>query len=162
MRDSSLSVHVCLQTLDPSKSSVTQAPIYLRCQHLWRPEYVSTIQLCTSACTRADLNVMPPMLLYWPSMSEAHIGGTAVEAVPCHEYFHYMLLLCDGWQQGGSVIKWCLEWKCGWSKDVSLNSSMWKTWHPLTFINTCRTSVETKQWMWAQWGSEWCLSAMIL
>jgi len=26
--------------------------------------------------------------------------------------FHCMLLLCDRWQQRGSLTQWCLTWKC--------------------------------------------------
>ena len=40
------------------------------------------------------------------------------------------------------------------SKGVSLNSSMLKKWHPLTFIGTCWAFLETNQWMWAQWDNE--------
>jgi len=40
--------------------------------------------------------------------------------------FLYILLLCDRWQQRGSLTKWYLTWKCVWSKVVSLNSFMWK------------------------------------
>jgi len=76
--------------------------------------------------------------------------------------FHCMLLLCDRWQQRGTLTQWRLTWKCVWNKGVSLNSSMWKKWHPLTFIDACWTFMETKQWMWAQWGSRWCFSAMAI
>jgi len=75
--------------------------------------------------------------------------------------FPYILLLYNRWQQRGSLIDWCLTWKCGWSKDVSLNSSMHKKWHPLTFIDACLTFMEIKQWMWAQWGGGWWVSAMV-
>ena len=40
--------------------------------------------------------------------------------------FHCILLLCDRWQQRGSLTEWYLTWKCVWSKDVSLNSSVQK------------------------------------
>lgn len=73
----------------------------------------------------------------------------------------YMLLPCDRWQQRGSLTKWCLTWKCGWSKSVSLNSSMQKAVYPLTFINALWMFMETKQQMWAQWGSQWCLSTAV-
>jgi len=68
--------------------------------------------------------------------------------------FYYILLLCDRWQQRSSLAKWCLTWESEWNKDVELNSSM-KKWHPLTFINTCWTFMETRQLMWTQWGHEW-------
>jgi len=50
---------------------------------------------------------------------------------------YYILLQSDRWQQRGSLTEWHLTWKCIWSKGASLNSSMWKTWDPLTFINAC-------------------------
>ena len=64
---------------------------------------------------------------------------------------HYILLHCDKWQQRGTLTEWHLTWKYMWSKGVSLNSSMWKKWHPLTFTDTYWTLMETKQWMWTQW-----------
>ena len=48
--------------------------------------------------------------------------------------FLYVLLPCDRWQQRGSLSQQCLTWKCRWSKGVSLNASMQKKRHPLTFI----------------------------
>jgi len=32
--------------------------------------------------------------------------------------------------------------------------------HPLTFIGSCWTFLVTNQWMWAQWGGGWCISAV--
>ena len=75
--------------------------------------------------------------------------------------FRYILVLWDRWQKRDSLTTWHLTWKCVWSKGVSLNPSMWKKWHPLTFISAWQTFLETNQWMWAQWGSGWCLSAMV-
>ena len=73
----------------------------------------------------------------------------------------YILLLCNRWQQRGSLTEWCLTWKHRWSKGVELNSSMWKKKHPLTLIDICWTFMETKQWVWAQWGGGWCFSAAV-
>ena len=36
----------------------------------------------------------------------------------------YILLMYNRWQQRGSLTKWCLTWKCVWSKGMALNSSM--------------------------------------
>ena len=33
--------------------------------------------------------------------------------------FYYVLLLCDRWQQRGTLTEWWLTWKCVWSKGVS-------------------------------------------
>ena len=74
---------------------------------------------------------------------------------------HYILLLCDRWQQRNSLTNWHLTWKWVWSKSMSLKSSMWEKWHLLTFPDTCWTFKETKQWMWAQRGSGWCISAVV-
>ena len=76
--------------------------------------------------------------------------------------FHYVLSLCGRWQQRGSLTKWCLTWKCRWSKGVEFNSSIQKRLHPLIFINACWTFMETKQWMVTQWGDGWCIPAMVM
>ena len=65
---------------------------------------------------------------------------------------HYVFLLCDRWQQRGSLTKWHLKWQCEQSKGVELNSSIWKKWRPLTFISACWMLMETKKWRWAQWS----------
>jgi len=75
--------------------------------------------------------------------------------------FRYILLLCDRWQQRGSLTEWHLTWKCMWNKGVSLNPSMWKKMHLLSFSTTYWTFVETKQWIAALWGIGWCFSAVI-
>ena len=38
---------------------------------------------------------------------------------------------------------------------------MGKKWHPQTFTDTCWKLMETEQWMWAQWGSGWCVSVVV-
>ena len=72
---------------------------------------------------------------------------------------HYMLLPCDRWQQRGSVTEYHLTWKCVRSKDVSLNSSLWKKLQPLTFTQDCWMFMESKQWNWAQRGGGVCFSS---
>ena len=73
---------------------------------------------------------------------------------------HYILLPCNRWQHRSSLTKWRLTWKCMGRNGVSLNSSMWKTWHSLAFTDACWMFLKTKQWIWAQWGSGWCISAV--
>ena len=68
-----------------------------------------------------------------------------------------MLLLCDRWQQRGTLTKQFPTWKCVWSKDLSLSSSMWRKWYQLIFMDACWMFMQTKQWMWAQWGGGWCV-----
>ena len=63
--------------------------------------------------------------------------------------FCYGLLLCDRWQQRGSLTQWCLTWECRWSRGVELNSSMWRKWYQLTFVDTCwaqTADVNTVRW----------------
>ena len=64
----------------------------------------------------------------------------------------------DG-SRGALLTKWCLIWKCVWSKRVELNSSMLKKWLQLIFINACWIFMENKECMWAQRCSGWCVSA---
>ena len=35
---------------------------------------------------RTSQKVMSPILLYWPTVSEVDVGGTAVEVEPSHQY----------------------------------------------------------------------------
>ena len=68
--------------------------------------------------------------------------------------------MTDGQQSSSLRVKWCLIWKCIWSKGMELNSSRWKILYSTTFIDACCTFMETKQWMWTQWGSGWYSSAV--
>ena len=82
---------------------------------------------------------------------EADGGGMAVKTEPLHQFS--ISLLCNRWQQRGTLTKWLLTKKCIWSKGVSLNFSICKKkWHPLTFIDVCWVFMETKEWLLAQWG----------
>ena len=81
---------------------------------------------------RAALKIMPPILLHWSKTSEADGGGMAEEVEPSHQYSINMLLLCNRWQQRGSLTKCHLT-----EKKVFGKSSMGKKWHPLIFINAC-------------------------
>ena len=73
--------------------------------------------------------------------------------------FHYILLLCDKWQQMDSLAQWYLTWKSVWNKGVELNSFMKKKLHPVAFIDASWTFMELKQWMWTQVMGvfeQWC------
>ena len=62
--------------------------------------------MCSPKCMSVDSKVMPPILLYWPMMSEADAGGMAVEVEPSHQYsVTFCCDLTDGsrgvvWQNG--------------------------------------------------------------
>ena len=51
--------------------------------------FISTCESCSVnpfVITRAAPKVMPPILLCWPTTSEADVGGMAVEVEPSHQY----------------------------------------------------------------------------
>ena len=51
---------------------------------------------------RSALKVMPPILLYWPMISQTNVGDTAVEIEPSHRYpITFCCCVADG--SGGAV-----------------------------------------------------------
>ena len=58
---------------------------------------------------KANLTVMPPILLCWP-MTQVVVSGMALKAEPFNQY-SATLLLCNRWQQRGSLGIWHLTWK---------------------------------------------------
>ena len=103
---------------------------------------------------------MPPILLCWPTTSEADYGGMTAEVEPSCQYSITFYCYVTVGRGGAVLTTWCLTWKCVWSKDVKFTSFIQKRWHPLTFVNACWTRIETKQWMWGQWGGGWYISAV--
>ena len=108
---------------------------------------------------RIALKVMSPILLCWPLTSKADVGGT-VEDEPSQQY-SITFCCCDTDGSRGAV----------WQNDIchgNASKAKVRNWippcrkklHPLTFISACRTFMETKQWIWAQWGAEWCISVV--
>ena len=83
-----------------------------------------------------------------PTTSEADVGDMTGQVETSHQYS--ILLPHNRGQQRGSLKKWHLIQKCIWSKGVSLNSSIQKKWHLLTFISAWWMFMETKQKMWAE------------
>ena len=118
------------------------------------------LTLKDSGDMKAVPKVTPLILLSWPMTSEADVGDTAGRVDPSHQYSVKILLLCDRWQERGSLTEWHQTWKCLWSKGMQLNYSMGKKWHPLIFTDTPWMLIETKQWMWAQRSSGRCVSAV--
>jgi len=91
-----------------------------------------------------------------PTLSEVNVDGISVEVELSHQH---------------SIIFWCCEvdsnkwaawkkWQWVWGKGVLWNSSMKKKFHQLTFIKAWCIFMETKQWIWVQWDSGWCISAV--
>jgi len=51
---------------------------------------------------RAALKVMPPILLYWPTISEMNVGSMAVEVEPSYQY---SIIFCCCVTERGSLKK---------------------------------------------------------
>ena len=114
-------------------------------------------------CTRAAPKVMSPILLCWLTTPETNIGVMEAKVEPSVQYsLHFVAtrqMAAEG-QSDTMVYEAQHSWKCGESKGMERSSSTEKKLHPLTFINTCWVFLETKQWMWTQWGSGWCISVL--
>jgi len=92
-------------------------------------------------------------------MSAVDVGGMAVEVEPSHQYS--IKFCCCGADSSRRAVWKSGVW-CGSTHDTKVwSSSMWKKLCPLTCIDFCWTLVETKQWMWAQWGGGWYISAVV-
>jgi len=92
-----------------------------------------TLSFC---CRRAASKVMSSTLLCWPITIRGRCWWYGSRGWTFPPIPHYMLLLCNQWQQRGSLTEWCLTRKCIWSTGVAWISSMQKKYHPLTFINS--------------------------
>ena len=91
--------------------------------------------------------VTPSILLYWPMKSEVNVGVMAVEAEPSHQHSItccYHVTDCHGG---------CMKQKCHWIPPCGKIE--------VTFIDVCWMFMETKQWMWVQWSSGWCISTVV-
>ena len=97
---------------------------------------------------------MPPILLCLPTMSEADVGGMAVEVEPSWKYF---ITFCCCATDGSRGAVWQNGVWHGHVSEAKVKSSMRKQQHLLTVINSCWTFMETKQWMRKQWGGWWCV-----
>lgn len=81
----------------------------------------------------------------WPMSSKVNVGHTAIEVENSLKYSITFCCHVKEGSEGGSLTNGCLTWKLVRSKDVSLNSSVWKMWHPLTFIAACWLSINIQQ-----------------
>ena len=119
--------------------SLSLAPWELRLYYTrTAPKVISSILFCSFTMSEVDVGVM-----------ELIVGPSYQHSIFCH-----VIVVRS------SPTKQCVTWKSVWNKDVESDSSIQKKWHPVTVINTCWMFMETKQWMWAQWGCGWCISAV--
>jgi len=107
---------------------------------------------------RAVLKWMPPILQCWPITSEADVGGMAVEAEPPYQH---CVTCCCCMTNGSRGAVWQNDSWYGSEYEEIVGH--WippceKKGHPLTSTDVCWKFMETKQWLWAQWGSGWCSS----
>ena len=104
--------------------------------------------MCTY--TRAVPKVVPTVVLCWPTISEADVGGMAVWVEPSHQY---SVTCCCHVTDGSRGAVW--------------QNSVWhgsmdeaKVCHCIPLHKDIRwTLLEGNQWMWTQWGSGWCFSS---
>ena len=104
---------------------------------------------------------MPPVLLCWPTTSGADVSGMAIET---EHSFQYSIKFCCLVAEGRRRAIWQNDVWHG-SKD---EAKMWNWippygkncthWHSLTLVEHL---MEMKQWMLAQWGGGWCVSAVM-
>ena len=89
------------------------------------------------------------------------VGGMAVEVALSHQY---AIMCCCCVADGSREAPWHSGiWYESADKANGRNGiPLWrKKWHPLTFTAACWMLMRTKQWMWAQWGGGWCISAVV-
>ena len=106
-----------------------------------------TLEACWTL--RAALKVMPPMLLCWPTMSEADVGGTEVEVWPSYQYpITCCCHVTDGsrgaaWQNGiwhGSADE---AKERHWIPPCAKNGTHWHS----TFMETNQWLSTVRQWV---------------
>ena len=103
--------------------------------------------------TRAAPKLISPIFLCQPMTSEIDLGGIVVKM---ESSLQNSVTFCFCiWDSSRGTV---------WHNDIwhrsvyeaklwnwiELNSSMQKKWHPLTFV----WFMETRQWVWAQWGKK--------
>lgn len=96
----------------------------------------------TKNSMKAVPKVMPTILLFY---YEADGGDMTVEVECFHQYsVPFCCCVKDGSRGESDRIASDMEVHMK-QKDVELNSSVWKGWHSLIFIDACRRFMETKQ-----------------
>ena len=103
---------------------------------------------------RAALKWMPPILFCWAAISEGDVGGMAGEAAPSHQYSG--AFCCHVTHSSRGAV---------WQNAFS--GSMTKQRRVIEFLHVRKNGahwhslMETRQWMWAQGGSGWCIPAVV-
>jgi len=90
------------------------------------------------------IEVMPPILFWWPMMSEVDVGSMAAEVEPS---WQYSITCCCCVTDGSRGVIWqngILDGSAYEAKVRNWIPPCWKKWHPLTFFGTCWIFMETK------------------
>lgn len=113
---------------------------------------------------RAVLNVMPPILFYWPMISEINVGGVAEEVEPSQQYFITFCCHVAGcsrgaiWQTGvwhGRVYEaQVYHWIPLWGKNSTHSYSSMLVEHLWRANCGCWHS-EVEDYIFQQW-CQWC------
>lgn len=101
---------------------------------------------------------MPPTSLCWSVTSEAVVGGIAGEVEPSHQC--PITFCCHSSHGSRREVKQNGIWYGSEEKVCHWIFPCGKKWCPVTFIDSCWTLTETRQWMWGQWSSGWCVSGV--
>jgi len=102
---------------------------------------------------RVALNIMS-ILLCWFMISEVVVDCKAIQVEASHQ-FHYILLPWDRWQSDKmvSVKEVYMKQRCVIEfLPAEKNCTHWHS------SSLAEHFMETKQWVWTQWGNGWCFS----
>ena len=95
-------------------------------------------------------------------MSEVDVDGMAVEVEPSHQY--PITFCCQVTDTSRGAVWHNDVWHGGVyeAKIFHWIPPSISTHLPLAFIDVSWKLMETKQWMWAQWGSGWRVSSVAM
>ena len=107
--------------------------------------------------TKVNPKVMSPILWCWLTTSEVNVGDMALEVESFYQYF--IKFCCHVTQQRGSLTMES-DMEVHMKKKGVSEFPQAEKLHLLAFINACWKFIVTNQWIWVQWGSGWCTSAV--
>ena len=108
---------------------------------------------------RTALKIIPLILWCSRTTSEVDIGGMEEEVELSHPY---SVMFCFHETDGskGAVWQMASDMEVQMKQKYVTEFVHAGRMAPVTFIDACWMFMETKQWMWAQWSSGWCVSSV--
>jgi len=106
-------------------------------------------------CSKSNVSIM----LCWPTKLEADVGGMAVASEPSTNIpLHFVAV----WQMAaeGHSDRMVSDMEERMKQRYGTEFLCVEKMQQLSFTDVCWTFLEDKEWMWAQWGSGWCISAV--